>query len=96
MKSATQIELQLPVSFIQEDGQVVAYTPALDISTCGKDEAGAKKRFGELVSIFFNDLVENETVDAVLSELGWQKGSVAWNPPVISQSSVSVRVPVVA
>lgn len=91
-----QLELNLPVSFIQEDGKVVAYTPALDISTVGKDEAEAKQHFGELVNIFFKDLVENNTFDAVLTELGWHKGQVAWNPPVISQQSVNIRVPVTA
>ena len=93
---AHHLELNLPVSFIQEGKKVVAYTPALDISTSGKNEAEAKQRFSEIVAIFFKDLIENGTVDAVLSELGWQKGQVAWNPPVISQRSVSVRVPAVA
>jgi len=93
---ARQLELNLPVSFIQEEGKVVAYTPALDISTSGKDEGEAKQRFGELVTIFFEDLIENNTVDAVLSDLGWHKGQMAWNPPRISQQSVNVRVPVTA
>ncbi len=95
-KIVHQLELNLPVSFIQEDGKVVAYTPALDISTVGKDEAEAKQRFGEIVAIFFNDLIENNTVDAVLSDLGWHKGQIAWNPPMISQQSVNVRVPIAA
>ncbi|OGG93830.1 hypothetical protein A2609_01110 [Candidatus Kaiserbacteria bacterium RIFOXYD1_FULL_47_14] len=93
---AHHLELNLPVSFIQEGGQVVAYTPALDLSTSGKNEAEAKRRFSEIVSIFFKDLIENGTVDAVLSDLGWHKGQVAWNPPTISQESISVRVPAVA
>jgi hypothetical protein len=91
-----QIEFNLPVSFITEGEQVVAYTPALDISTSGKNEAEAKLRFAELVNIFFKDLVENNTVDAVLTDLGWHKGKIAWNPPAISQESVNVRVPVMA
>lgn len=91
-----QLELNLPVSFIQEDGKVVAYTPALDIATAGRDEDEAKQRFSELVAIFFQDLIENNTVDAVLSDLGWHKGQIAWNPPRISQRSVNVRIPVIA
>jgi predicted RNase H-like HicB family nuclease len=96
MPTAASFELNLPVSFITEGNQVVAYTPALDISTSGKDEAEAKARFSELVAIFFKDLAENNTVDAVLSELGWQKVAQQWNPPVVSQQSLSVRVPVFA
>ncbi|MBI5405764.1 hypothetical protein HY972_01890 [Candidatus Kaiserbacteria bacterium] len=93
---AHQLELNLPVSFIQEGERVVVYTPALDIPTTGKDEAEAKQRFGELVAIFFKDIIENNTVDAVLSDLGWHKGQIAWDPPMISQQSVNVRVPVTA
>jgi hypothetical protein len=91
-----QIEFDLPVSFITEGNQVVAYTPALDISTSGKDEAESKKRFGELVGIFFADLLENGTMETVLSDLGWKKNKSVWNPPVISQTSISVRVPIAA
>jgi hypothetical protein len=91
-----QIEVNLPVAFIKEGEHVVAYTPALDISTAGKNEAEAKERFGELVRMFFADLVENNTVDAVLSELGWHKHEKTWTPPIVSQQSVNVRVPALA
>lgn len=95
-KIAHQLELNLPVSFIEDGGKVVAYTPALDISTVGKDESEAKQRFGEMVMIFFKDIIESNTVDEVLTELGWHKGQLAWSPPHISQESVSVHVPVAA
>lgn len=91
-----EIEFKLPVSFIREGDQIVAYTPALDIATSGKDEAEAKERFGELVRMFFADLVENNTMDAVLSELGWHKTERTWQPPAVSQQSVSVQVPAFA
>jgi hypothetical protein len=51
------LELRLPVSLIREGDQVVAYAPALDISTCGKDEAEAEANFSGLVGIFFKDLI---------------------------------------
>jgi hypothetical protein len=88
-----KIEFNLPVSFIKEDDQVVAYTPALDLSTSGKNEAEAKKRFGEIVNIFFKDLIESGNLDEVLSGLGWHKVQMSWNPPTISQESVSVSLP---
>lgn len=97
-KNSDTIEMNLTVSFIQENGKVVAYTPALDLSTSGKNEEEAKQRFGEVVSIFFADLVENKTVEPVLSELGWKKQGAAgeWSPPHISQQSVNVSVPAFA
>jgi hypothetical protein len=91
-----QVGFNLPVTFISEGDQIVAYTPALDIATSGKDENEAKERFGELVRMFFADLIENNTVDAVLSELGWQKVEQQWQPPLVSQQSVNVQVPAFA
>lgn len=91
-----QMMVNLPVAFIKEGEQVVAYTPALDLSTSGKDTAEAKERFGEIVSIFFKDLLEQGTLDAVLSDLGWRQIGSAWNPPVISQESMSVAIPAYA
>ncbi len=91
-----EIEVNLAVAFIHENDKVVAYTPALDISTVGKDEAEAKQRFSELVNIFLADLVESNTVDSVLSELGWVKNQRQWSPPTISQKSINVRVPAFA
>lgn len=96
MHKSTNIKVKLPVAFIQEGGKVVAYTPALDISTVGGNEAEAKERFSELVNIFIADLVENNNVDSVLSELGWVKDKMQWSPPPISQESVSVRMPAFA
>jgi hypothetical protein len=60
------------------------------------DEAEAKARFGELVHMFFADLTENNTLDSVLSELGWQKLGHQWKPPTVSQQSISAQVPAFA
>ena len=94
----TKMAVGLPVAFIKEGETVIAYTPALDLSTCGKNKTEAKKMFGEAVKIFFDDLVENNTVDEVLSGLGWTRDvkQSSWVPPKISQESVNVRVPVAA
>lgn len=96
MDTMTDFEMNLPVAFIREGGKVIAYTPALDISTVGKNDIEAKQRFGEMVNLFIADLVENKTVDSVLSGLGWIKNEQKWNPPAISQESVRVRVPAFA
>lgn len=96
MNFGPDMQVSLPVTFIREDGQIVAYTPALDLSTAGKDEREARERFGEIVRLFFKDLVENDTLDAVLSELGWRKVEERWSPPHISQESINVSVPAFA
>lgn len=91
------LEFNLPVSFIREGKRVVAYTPALDLSTSGKDYSEARRRFKEAVEIFFEELIKKNTLEEVLRDLGWKRIQAKWAPPaVISQESQTVRVPVKA
>lgn len=86
--------LNLPVSFLKEDNQFVAYTPALDLSTCGKTLEEAKKNFAEAVEIFFDEIISMGTFEEVLLDLGWKKQNEDLIPPiVISRGIESVRVP---
>jgi predicted RNase H-like HicB family nuclease len=74
----------IPVMFFQEGEAVVAYTPALDLSTSGKDLQEAHKRFGEALRILIKELQEMGTLDEVLQEYGWKKSldtEDAWIPP---------------
>ena len=89
------LELKLPVSFLREGKKYIAYTPVLDLSTSGKTYAEARKRFAEIVNIFFEELIRNDTLEEVLRGLGWKRVRTKWNPPVvISQESQTVRVAV--
>ena len=90
----TILEFKLPVSILREGKKYVAYTPALDLSTSGKNYEEAKRRFNEIVNIFFEELIRKGTLEEVLGDLGWKKAQTRWNPPlVISQESQTVRVP---
>jgi hypothetical protein len=90
--------VKLTVNFIKEGKQVIAYAPALDISTVGKTQAHAQERFKELVQIFLKDIAERNVVDQVLTELGWTKGSAdnkpRWVPPAVT--SVDLQIPIAA
>ena len=89
------ISLSLPVFITKQGRRFVAYTPALDISTSGTSEKDAKKKFGELVSLFLEEILEAGTVDDVLSELGWRKQEKKWTPPkVVSSHYVAFPIPV--
>ncbi len=89
------LKLQIPVSILKEDKKYVAYTPALDLSTSGKNYREVKKRFVEIVNIFFDELIKKGTVEEVLRDLGWKKVQSRWNPPiVISQESQTIQVAV--
>ena len=90
------IVFNLPVSFLREADQFVAYTPALDLSTSGSTLEEAKKNFTEAVEIFFDEIIQMGTFEDVLLDLGWKKQNKDFIPPVIiSQGMESVRVPFV-
>lgn len=92
-------KIKLTVNFIKDHKQVIAYSPALDISTVGRSEEHAKKRFQELVHIFLKDIFERNVADQVLTELGWkkvilQRNKSEWVPPKVK--SFDLQVPMFA
>jgi hypothetical protein len=93
-----EMAVELPVTFMQEGDNVIVYTPSLDLSSYGSNKGEALNMFNEVVRIFFNDLVENNTLDEVLPGLGWTKTGThdSWVPPNVSQESIRVRIPVAA
>ncbi|MBU1034712.1 hypothetical protein KKF59_04470 [Patescibacteria group bacterium] len=89
-----EYQISIPVTVLQEGKRFVAYSPALDISTAGKTTKEAKKRFGELVQIFFEEVHEMGTTDAVLKNLGWVKFKREWQPPrLVSQQTNRIKIP---
>ncbi|PIS14935.1 hypothetical protein COT64_00040 [Candidatus Shapirobacteria bacterium CG09_land_8_20_14_0_10_39_12] len=86
--------VSLPVSILKEGKYFIAYTPVLDLSTSGRSFEKAKERFGKVVQIFFEELLEKGTLDEVLGDLGWRKIKKEWTPPfVVAQESENFRVP---
>lgn len=67
--------MNLQVDFIKEGDTYIAYSPALDISTCGETFEKAQKGFEELVRIFFAELIKMGTLEEVLT-LSTQGGLV--------------------
>jgi hypothetical protein len=53
--------------------KVVAYSPAIDLSTCGDTDEQARKRFVKAATIFFGEIRKMGTLDEVLFECGWLK-----------------------
>jgi len=89
------LAVKLPVSIFKEGKYFVAYTPALDLSTSGKSFKEVKRRFSEVVNIFFEELFKKGTLGEVLQELGWRKIHKEWIPPsVIAHEQEEVKIPV--
>jgi len=90
----THLEFKISVSVIKEGKKYIAHTPALDLSTSGKSYEEAKKRFEEIVNIFFEELIKKGTLEDVLTDLGWRRVQTNWIPPmVISQDLQNIQVP---
>ena len=84
IKIATDVTL--PVVVFKEDDAFVAYTPALDLSTCGDTYEEAQRNFHEAVTLFFAECVSRGTLEDALASLGWRKTgkpSDGWVPPQV-------------
>jgi len=88
---------KLPVSIFKEGEYFIAHTPALDISTSGDTYDEVRKRFREVVEIFFEETVRKGTLEEVLREFGWTRVRKQWMPPVvISHEPQEVRIAIPA
>lgn len=92
-----RFQANLPVTFMREGDQFVAYTPALDLSTAGNTFVQVKKRFAEAVHILIEECLKMGTLTMVLEDLGWVKRKSEWVPPIIvAQESQILNIPVIA
>lgn len=72
-KGHVAIEAELSLKILKEDDCFVAYCPELDLSSHGETIEEAQKNFGEVLSIFFEEIAKKDTLDDVLLECGWKK-----------------------
>lgn len=90
-------KIALNVVFYREADKFIAYSPVLDLSTCGDTQEKAKKGFEEMLQLFFEETEKMGTLEDVLLECGWQKIShprKTWLPPVfVGQIQEEVRLP---
>ena len=86
-----QANITLPLTFLKEDKQFIAYSPALDLSACGKTLEEARRRFGEAALLFIEELHKRGTLEEVFADLGWHKRDSAFVPPlIIGQESYTI------
>ena len=97
MMKKTFFETKLSVSIFKEGNEFIAYSPVLDLSTCGKNYNEVMRRFDEIVQIFFEEIAKKGTLNEVLENLGWKKVQKKWSPPVfISNESENIKIPMFA
>lgn len=93
-KIAQEVKANIPYFVSKEGSKFVAYSPAIDLSTCGSTEKQARKMFEEAANIFFDEIIEMGTLDDVLTECGWKKVTTdnTWSPPTYKQDFVQIAV----
>lgn len=52
------LKADLSVFVFKEGNTFIAYSPALDLSTCADTYEKSKKRFNEIVNIFFEEITK--------------------------------------
>ena len=78
MNNPKRMQIKIDVSLIKQGKKYVVYSPGLDISTYGNNLAEAKKRFSELLDVFFAEHDEKHVLETVLIDLGWVKKKQLW------------------
>lgn len=96
MANAKFQNVSLAVMFYREGDKFIAYSPAIDLSTCGDTQNEAKIRFEEALELFLEETDKMGTLEEVLQDYGWEKigHPQKWMPPVfIGQFQEEVRLP---
>jgi len=92
------IKGDIKVIFLEECRKIVAFAPALDLTTSAGTLEEARRRFEEVLEIFFEETLEKGTLEEVLAECGWRKVSrpeVHWVPPktrFVAQEDIRVTI----
>jgi predicted RNase H-like HicB family nuclease len=76
--------VDIEILFIKEGDMIVAYCPALEVSSYGKDIKEAKAAFNEALEIFIEETEEKGSFERLLLRKGWklaQLPSVNYEPP---------------
>lgn len=82
MQKKIKIVGTIPLCFMREKKSFIAFSPALDLSTCGRTFEEAKTNFAEALEIFFEECMAMGTLKEVLESYGWEKDSKkGWEPP---------------
>jgi len=89
------VKINLTVHILKQKGRFIAYSPTLDLSTSGRTQKEATKRFEEASFILIEELERAGTLENVLRELGWRLIQKQWTPPrFVFHGEVDLRVPV--
>src|SRR5690242_16501656 len=85
-KNLHSIEVNVPVLIIKDGKHFVAYCPALNLSSYGKNAESAKQAFNENMEIFIEETIRKGTLEKYLLKQGWmiqQIPQAIYKPPML-------------
>ena len=74
-KKGNQFNLNLITVTFRQAGNIVIYSPSLEISSFGKTKSKALEMFREHISVFFEEMTKLGTLDTEMEKLGWEKSA---------------------
>lgn len=87
-------KIALTVQVWKEGGTHVAYTPELDISSCGKTANQAKSRLREAISLFIEEAEHMGTLSDILEESGFEKQGNNYKPRrILTRERMQLTLP---
>jgi hypothetical protein len=92
--SSHGIDIALSVQVWKEGASHVAYTPELDISSCGKTASQAKSHLREGVSLFLEEAARRGTLDNILEGAGFERRGKTYRPrPILARERMRRTLP---
>ena len=88
------MEISFTTQILKEGRTYVAYTPELDLSSCGGTEGKARKNLLEAVRLFLEEAEKMGTLEQILEESGYvRRKRKLQGPKFISVQRVSLPLP---
>lgn len=88
------MEIQFTTQIFKEGTDYVAYTPELDLSSCGDTEGKALANLKEAVRLFLEEADKIGTLSQILDEAGFLKhDDKLEGPEFVSTQRVSLPLP---
>jgi predicted RNase H-like HicB family nuclease len=88
------MEIQFTTQIFKEGREYVAYTPELDLSSCGDTEGKALTNLKEAVRLFLEEADKIGTLNQILEEAGFLKHNDRLEgPEFVSTQRVSLPLP---
>jgi predicted RNase H-like HicB family nuclease len=78
----------------KEGATFVAYSPELDVASCGNSLAKARAGLREAVSVFLEECARKGSLEAILSEAGFEKRGRSYRPRrILAREKLRLAVP---